>query len=79
LEFLPGDVDLCVIGDGFESDVGDALIDEALAHVAAGGHGFWYCARDLAFLDLPSLAVGEEVIWIAGAHDPRAGEGKRHT
>jgi hypothetical protein len=37
LEALPDDVDLGVVGDGLERNVGDALVDEALANVVVSG------------------------------------------
>ena len=73
---FPDGVDLGVVGDGFEGDVGDSRIDEALAHVA-GGRGFGgRAAREFGFLLLPFGAVGEQVEGVARPHDPGASEGQ---
>ena len=37
------------------------------------------CARDLGFLVLPLVGVGEEVHGVLGAHDPLAGQSQRHA
>jgi hypothetical protein len=79
LPLLPDHIDLGVIGDRFQSDVRHPLVDEALANVAARRRLLRWRASDLALLALPLLAVGEQVIGIACAHDPRSGERQRHT
>ena len=38
---LPNDIDFRVVGDGFEGDVRDALVDKAMADVAMHGLGTW--------------------------------------
>ena len=47
LPLVPDDVDLGVIGDGFERDVRYALVNEAVADVAARRVGRRRRARDL--------------------------------
>ena len=56
-----------------------ALVDEALADVAAGGCLRECALRDLAFLLLPFRAVGEQIPRIACAHDARPRQRERHT
>ena len=56
LPFLPDDVDLGIVGDGLEGDVGHALIDEAQADIAMGGLVRRHRAGDLGFL---LLAFGQ--------------------
>ena len=74
LEPLPDHVDLNVVGDHSGSDVRHALVHEALADVAPS-RGLGRCrTRDFRFLALPLHAVGEQVVWIARAHDPRPGQ-----
>ena len=77
LVLLPDDVDLGVVGDVPQGDVGHPLVDEPLPHVAVGGHLRRGAAGKLRLLELPVLAVGEGVVGIAGAHDasPRQGQG----
>ena len=77
LELVPDDVDLGVVGDGLQRDVRHALIDKALADVAACGLAGWRGAGDFGFLDLAVAAVGEQVVGIAGAHDAGTGQGER--
>jgi hypothetical protein len=74
LVVVPDDVDFGVVGDGFECDVRDALIDEALADAAEGQRGGWRGAGDFAFFALAFGAVGEVVERIASAHDAGSGE-----
>ena len=74
LELLPNDIDFGIVGDGLERDVGDALVDEALANVVVGGHFRVGLAGNLGFLGLAVAAVGEQIVGIAGAHDAGAGE-----
>ena len=61
LRRLPDHVDLGVVGDGFEGDVGHALVDEALADVASRRRFGGRPLRDLGFLPLPLAAVGEQI------------------
>ena len=56
-----------------------ALIDKALADVAVGGSFGWNRVRDFGFLLLAVLAVGKQVIRIAGAHDAGASERERNA
>ena len=74
LVLLPDHVDAGVVGDGLQGDVRDALVDEAVADVAVGGRFGRGLAGELGFLALPFRAVREEVVGIAGAHDPGAGQ-----
>ncbi len=74
LEFFPDDVDFGVVGDGFQRDVRDALIDEALTEIAVHRHGGGNGASDLGFFELAVAAIGEQVIRIACAHETRASE-----
>ena len=69
LPLVPDDVDLGVVGDGFQGDVRHALVDEAVAEVAARGLAGGRGAGDCGFLDLAVATVGEQVVGIAGAHD----------
>ena len=68
-----------VVGDRLERDVRDALVDEALPHVAVCRRVRWRLARDLGFLALTLRAVGEEVVRLARAHDPGAGKCQRYS
>ena len=74
LALLPDRVDLGVVGNGLEGDVGHALVHEALADVALGPGVLRFGAGESSFLALPLRAVGERVVGITRAHDPRAGE-----
>ena len=76
---LPDHVDLGIVGDGFQGDVGHALVDEALANVAAGGCLRRRALRDLGFLALPLGAVGQQIPGIARAHDARPRQRERHA
>ena len=75
LPFLPDDVDLGVVGDVFERDMRHALVDEAEADVAMRRVGLRWRARDLGLFALAFGAVGEQIIGIARAHQPRARKG----
>ena len=77
LELLPDHVDLGVVGDGLERDVGHALVHETLSDVVVGRRFRRRLARDLAFLLPPLRAVGEEVIRVARGHDPGVRERQR--
>ena len=77
LPFLPDDVDLGVVGDRFQRDVRRALVDEALADVVVRRRVGLDFARDLLLLARGPPAVGEQIIGIARAHQPRAGERQR--
>jgi hypothetical protein len=79
LEPLPDDVDLGVVGDGFEGDVRHPFVDKALADVAAGRLARLRRVGNLGLFELPLAAVGEEVVGVAGAHDPGTGQGEGDT
>ena len=64
LEFLPNDIDLGVVGDGLEGDVGHPFIDKTLANVATGGLGRWCGMGNFGFLDA-DLPVSQQ----AGSRD----------
>ena len=74
LELLPDHVDLGVVGDGLQGDVGDALVHEALADVVVRGRFRGGLAGNPGFLDLAVAAVGEQVVGVAGPHDAGAGQ-----
>ena len=76
LVLLPDHVDPGVVGDGFQGDVRDPLVDEAVADVAVGGRFGRSFAGECGFLPLPFGAVREEVEGVAGAHDAGAGQGE---
>ena len=76
---LPDHVDLGVVGDGFQGDVGHALVDEALADVAASRRFGGRPLRDLGLLALSLGAVGEQIPGIARAHDARPRQRERHA
>ena len=77
LPSFPDDVDLGVVGNRLERDVGYAFVDEPLPNIAVRG-GFGRCnAGDLGFLALSLGAVGQQVPRIACAHDAGAGECQR--
>ena len=79
LELVVDNVDLGVVGDGAEGDVGHTLVDEPLADVAVGGHFRGGTAGKLGFLELAVAAVGENVVGIPRAHDAGAGQGQGDT
>jgi len=69
-------LDVGVVGDGFESDVGNALVYEAFADVVIG----FVCGRDFAgefgfFADAVGR-IGQEVVGVFCAHQARAGQGE---
>ena len=76
LELLPDDVDLRVVGDIAQLDVGNALKDEALADVAMGWGVRGLGASDLGFLRPTLSAVREKVVRVACTHDPSPSEGE---
>jgi hypothetical protein len=76
---IPDDVDLGVVGDGLERDVGDALVDEAVADVASGRLRRGCAAGDLGLFELARGRVGEQVIGKTGAHDAGTGQRERHA
>ena len=75
LPLLPDHVDLGVVGNGLEGDMGHALVHEPVADVVVGGRVGGRLAGDFGFFQLPVAAVGEQVPGIARPHD--AGAGKR--
>src|SRR5580658_1799204 len=79
LRFLPEDVDLGVIGDGFEGDMRGAFIDKAVAHVLMGGRVRLNLARYRLLLGSAISAVSKQKIGIFGRHQPRAGERQRNS
>ena len=74
LVVLVDDVDLGVVGDVAQGDVGHALVHETLPDAAVGGHFGGIPAGELGLLDLPIAAVGQDVPGVAGAHDASAGQ-----
>ena len=67
LELLPDDVNLGIVGDGLEGDVGNPLVDEPLAYSAVGGGAMLGAVPvALGLLPLPLRAVREQVEGIAG-------------
>ena len=79
LPLVPDDIDLRVVGDGFERDVRHALIDEAVADVPVHGLRTRRGAGDFGFLDLAFAGIGQQVKRIARAHDAGAGQRQRHA
>ena len=77
LELLPDHIDFGIVGDRLERDVRDALINEALADVFVRGSLRRNRVGDLSFFLLTILAIGEQVIRIASAHDAGACQGER--
>jgi hypothetical protein len=61
LEFFPDDVDFGVVGDGFQGDVRDPFVDEALADVAVSWGFGRHFVSDFRFFPLAFAAVGEQV------------------
>ena len=57
LRVLPDDVDLRVVGDVSQGDVGHPLVDEPLANIVVRGGFRGGPALDLRLLDLPVAAV----------------------
>ena len=76
---FPNGVDFRVVGDGLEGDMGDALVDEALAHVPAGRSFDERAVREFGFLAPAFRAVDEQIPRVASAHYPRSGEGQGDT
>ncbi|MBS1225690.1 MAG: hypothetical protein H6R24_2368 [Proteobacteria bacterium] len=77
LPLVPDHINFGVVGDGFQGDVGDALVDEAMADVAVGGMRTGDAAGDFGFLELAFAGVGQQVERIARAHDAGAGQRQR--
>ena len=69
--FFPDHVDLAGVRDILQHDMRDALIDEALPDVAVRLDRHWGSALDLCLLRLAVVAVSEQVVGVARAHDPR--------
>ena len=76
LKCLVDGVDFGVVGNGFEGDVGYALVDKALTDVAVGGSFGDWRAGDVGFFLLAFGGVGEEVVGVACSHNAGTGEGK---
>ena len=72
LPFLPDDVDLGVVGDRLQCDVGHALVDETMADAAV--HGLFRGRRpgDLRFFELALAGIGEDVVGMPGTHNSSA-------
>ena len=79
LPLLPNDIDLGVVGDGFERDVRHALIDEAVADVPLHGLSTRRGAGDFGFLLLALAGIGQQVKGITRAHDAGTGQRQRHA
>ena len=71
---VPDDVDLGVVGDGLEGDVGHPLTDEAVADAAVSGLAGGEATGNFRLFLLTFRAVGEEIVGITGAHDAGAGQ-----
>ena len=56
-----------------------ALIDEAVANVPVHGLRTRRGAGDFGFLELAVAGIGQQVKWIARAHDTRTGQRQRHA
>ena len=74
-------VDLLVVSDGFERDVGHPLVDEALANVAFRR---WQStrrqlARQLGVFRDAFGRVGQQVVGKASRHQAGPGQGQRHA
>ncbi len=72
-------VDIRVVGDRLERDVRHALVDEAFADVVAGRIARWRRAGQFRFLLDPLGRVGQQIVGIFGAHQPRACQRQRHA
>lgn len=59
LPLVPDDVDLGVVGDGFQGDVRHALIDKAVADVALHRLAVGRRARGFGFLGLRLATINE--------------------
>ena len=59
--------------------MGHPLVDEALADIAARGSLGGRGPCDLGFLLLTLGRVGQQVIGVARAHDPRPGQREGHA
>ena len=79
LPLLPDDIDLRIVGDGFERDVRHALIDKTLADVAMRGLARRHGPGDFGFFQLAVAAVGQQVIGIPGTHDASTSQRERHA
>ena len=78
LQPLPDDVDLGVVGDRLQRDVGHAPVDQALAQPSVCLRVLRRAAGDLGLLLLPFPAVCQQVVRISCAHDPCPRQGQRH-
>jgi hypothetical protein len=79
LPVLPDHVDLGVVGDRLQRDVRNPFVDEALADIAVSRGFLRRRASDLALFALPLGAVGEQVIRVARAHNPRSRQRQGHA
>ena len=79
LPLVPDDIDLRVVGDGFERDVRHALIDEAVADVPMHRLRTRRGAGDFGLLELAFAGIGQQVKRIARAHDAGTGQRQRHA
>ena len=79
LPLVPDDIDLRIVGDGFERDVRHALIDKAVADVPVHRLRTRRGAGDFGFLDLAFAGIGQQIKRIARAHDAGTGQRQRHA
>ena len=56
-----------------------ALVDEALAEAAVHRLGAGRGAGDFGLLELAFAGIGQQVVGIAGAHEPGTGQGQGHA
>ena len=76
LPLFPDHVDLGVVGNRLEGDVGHPFIDKAVAQLAIGGLAGRWCAGDFGILELPFARIGQQIVGVAGAHDAGARQGQ---
>ncbi len=78
LPFVPDDVDLGIVGDVPEGDMGNALVDETLSNIAEGWGVAGGLACDVGFLALAFNTIGQQIPRIARRHDAGSGERQSH-
>ena len=74
LVLLPDDVDLRVVCDGFQRDVRDAFVDEAVPDIAVCRLLDEGAAADLRLFTKAFRRVGEQVVQIPRAQNTRTGK-----
>ena len=79
LPLVPDDIDLGVVSDGLERDVGYAFIDEALADIPIHGLRTRRGVCDLSFLELAFAGIGQQVERVTRSHNAGTGQYQRHT